>query len=138
MAASPREIEDVRKDPDKWRPLILQLLKFDRPALTDDFLDFAERVLALSWLQEISYRQTEWLLGVRDNVRFVSTYRQFSLKALLKLCYENRLDFDDEEAEAWLEAMYLSGATEFRLYEAKRIYAFARRLDAGDYEEDAA
>ena len=137
MAATPREIEACRKDPDKWRPLIRQLLKYDREALTDEFLDFAERVLPLEWLQEISYRQTEWLLGVRDKVRIVSTYRQFSLKALLKACYESRFEFD-EHNEEWIEAMFHSGLSEFRLYEAKRIYALAHHIGEVDQRDQAA
>lgn len=137
MAASPREIEDFRKDTEKWRSLLTLLLKYDRPALSEDFIDFAERVLQFEWLQEISYLQAEWTLGVRDRVKIVSTYRQFSLIALLKTLYLNRLDLL-EHNELWVETMYLSGVTEFRLYEAKRIYALAYAIREVDDEDEAA
>jgi hypothetical protein len=137
VAASPREIEEFRKDPDRWRPLLKLLLKYDRQALSDEFLDFSERVSEFEWLQEISYRQAEWTLGVRDKVRIVSSYRQFSLIALLKTLYLNRYDFA-EHNERWIEAMFLSGVTEFRLYEAKRIYALSHSIGEVDEEDEAA
>lgn len=137
MAASEREIEDVRKNPGLWRLLIQHLLDLHRTDLTDEFLDFADRVLPLAWLTEISYRQAEWLLAVRDNFRFVSTYRHFSIKALLKACYENRLDFD-EATEEWITTTFKADVPSLRLYEAKRIYGLAYRIGEVDRADEAA
>jgi hypothetical protein len=135
--ASPREIEDFRKDAGRWRLVMRQLLAYDRDALSDEMVDLIERLAPLTHVEEISYRQAEWLLDVRDKVRIVPTYRQFSLKALVKACHQNRFDLGEADQD-WIEQLVESGRGEFRFYEARRIYRLARRLGEVDQDDAAA
>jgi len=134
--AAPREIEDVRKDPDKWRLIMRQLLRYDREALSDELLDFIERLLSLPQVDVLTYRQGEWLLDVRDKVKIVSTFRDFSLKALIQRCYEQRLDLS-EAAQEWIENLVERGRSEIRLYEARKIYRIAYSLGEVDHDDFA-
>lgn len=121
-----REIERIRKDPDQWRPLLHQLLRHD---------DLAPRHLGLldslaerqRWLEELSYLQAEWLLDIRDEAQTVIEYRGHGVRYLLRCCYENRLDLD-EDGEAWVIELHKSGRMPVRKYEARRLYDLAHEL----------
>ena len=62
--ASDTEIERIRKDTVGWRSLAARVLAQIKPGdLRDEDVDFLEQIQARPWLEELSYRQTEYLLG---------------------------------------------------------------------------
>jgi hypothetical protein len=79
------------------------------------------------WLVELSYRQAEWLLDIRDEMRTVIEHRGCGVRYLLRSCYENRLDLDEDD-EAWVIELHKSGRTSVRKYEARQLYGLAREL----------
>ena len=112
-----REIEQVRKDTEHWRSLVNQLLRREdelapRHSVLLDSLAAKQR-----WLEELSYRQAEWLLDIRDDVQTVTEYRDCSVQYLLRCCYESRLSFDEDD-EAWVIEVHNSGRTAVRRYAA--------------------
>jgi len=122
-----REIERVRKDTEHWRALVLQLLRRED--------DLAPRHVTLleslaekrRWLGELSYRQAEWLLDIRDDIQNISEFRGWNVRRLIKCCYEGRFDFDEDD-EAWVTEIHDSGRTSVRKYEARRLRALAQAL----------
>jgi hypothetical protein len=122
------EIERIRKDTEHWRALMRQLLSYaEKGVLSDWELDFLESNLGKRWLDELSYRQAESLLEIRDDVQVVSAYRGYSVKTMLQGVYENRLDLDDD-GEEWVKRLYESGRNEIRRKDARRLIAIARRI----------
>lgn len=83
-------------------------------------------------LEELSYRQAEWLLDIRDEIQTVTEYRHCSVQYLLRCCYENRLSLDEDDEE-WVFELRNSGRTTVRKYEARRLYSLAREL--GDIDD---
>lgn len=127
-----REIEAVRKDPDRFRFMAKQLLEHDEASLTDQALDFLEKVSGWKWSEDLSYRQAEWLLDLRDDHQMVTAFRGYSIGALVRVCFLNRFEFD-EDAQEWIEGVHASGRTSLRRREAARLHRLARRLgEAGD------
>ena len=128
------EIERIRKDTVRWRSLAQQLLTYaGHGALTDWELDFLENNLSKPWLDELSYRQGESLLVIRDGVELLASLHGYSTTYLVRACYENRFDLDDED-EAWLVEMNQSGRTAIRRKEAWRLFSLAKRI--GEVEGD--
>ena len=134
--AHPRDIEALRKDPDRWRRMMEMFLKHHREALSDEALDFLGRVSPLTWLEEISYRQGEWLFAIKDRVTIVSIYRGFSLRTLIHACYCNRLDLSEDDQE-WIEGVYALMRYELPLYLARRVYRLAHQVGEVDHEDAA-
>lgn len=133
--ATDREIEEFRKDPVRWRATMRRLHSHHYEALSDEALDMIERLLPLKHVAEISYRQAEWLLNLEESVKLVTTYRGFSLKTLIRVCFENRFDLPDS-MQLWIETLFNSQRMPIRHAEAKRVYDLARRL--GEVESWAA
>jgi hypothetical protein len=133
--ASDREIEALRKDADRWRALARQVFRYaDRGVLDDNDLDFLEQIPERKWLDELSYRQAEYLLNLRDAVETVSSHRGFGVRYLAKACFDHRFGLDDEEEEAWVLEVYQSGVTSVLRRQARRLYMLAKRL--GEIEGD--
>lgn len=124
--ASDREIQRVRKDPQEWRLLVGRLLIYaDHGALPDKDETYLDSLTRRPWLEELNYRQAEWLLDIRDRVQTVSNYRGFSLKTLISNCHQNRFGLDDDEDQVWLEELKASGRSALNTYETRRLYALA-------------
>ena len=125
--ASPREIEDLRKDTGKWRLLARQLLKYDEHALPSKDVCLLESLD--HWREDvIAYRQAEWLIDIRNRAKPAKDIDGYPVRRLATICYENRFEFD-EGTQEWIEAIFLSDKSELRLWEARRLYGLAERLD---------
>ena len=122
-----REIEQIRNDPDRWKTLARQLPQAGPEAFTDWELDFLEEIPKRKGLEHLSHRQAEILLGIRDNVEIVSSYRGYSVKWLSTACHENRFDLDEED-QAWVERLYANSPAAMRSKDARRLLSMARRL----------
>ena len=130
--ASDREIERLRKDTDEWRRLATRLLRYDdNDVLPLKDSTFLEGILDRHWQPELSYRQAEWLIDIRRNVEFVSTYRGYNLRRLVNICHANRFEFDDDD-ETWIVGIFESRRDTLRYVEARRVYGLARQLGEVD------
>ena len=123
-----REIEQIRNDTAQWRALAQRLPNVGQGALTGWELDFLEEIPKRTWLEQLSRRQAEILLGIRDSVETVSSYRGYSTKWLCAACHENRFDLDEED-QAWVERLHASDSISMRRRDARRLLGLAKRLD---------
>jgi len=138
MAAWP-EIERVRKDAAAARRRIAQtllLLRRDQIDFTDWEVDFLDSMIAPNGREELTTRQAEKLLEIRDGAEQITEFRGLSIKILLQKCYEARLDLDEGD-EQWIVALRNRSHTTVRRKHAGRLMACARRLYLIDEGVDA-
>jgi hypothetical protein len=76
----------------------------------------------------LTTRQAEKLLELRDAVRRVSTVKGFSVRSLLGICWEARLDLDEDGDVDFLNQLKTSGSAAIRNRDAGRLMACARKL----------
>lgn len=107
--ASWNEIERTRKNPNIFRPLARRLMN-DSNCEQSEFADgFLENIA--NWKrEEISLRQSEVLLGLRDNAEIYFHYKGLSVPILIANCYANRWDLDEGDRQR-LEALVASNKT---------------------------
>jgi hypothetical protein len=102
--ASWTELERVRKDPVTFRHIAKRLL--DDPNCEDsEFADgFLENIA--SWQRdEITLRQAEVLLELRDSAEIHTQYKGLGVRRLMEKCYANRHELDEGDRKR-LEALY--------------------------------
>jgi DNA invertase Pin-like site-specific DNA recombinase len=101
------EIERVRKDPHTFRFLARKLLG-DPHCEETEFVDgFLENIA--NWKRdEISLRQCEVLLELRDSAEIHFRYRGLSISTLIIKCYEGRWGLDPVDRRR-IENLYESG-----------------------------
>jgi len=125
--ASWREIEQFRKDVAKAKALAERLL-----ALYSDFsdweIDFLESLAALDARHELTTRQVEKLLEIRDDAELVTEIRGFSVRLLIKNVHEARLDLNDAD-EKWISRIRLSYEASIRRKHAGRLIKCAYALN---------
>lgn len=127
--ATDREISRVRHDRDEWRGIVRKLIKYaGQHDLEDRHVDLLDGLESKTFLNELSVRQAEWLLDIRDDVDFISEHRGVSVRFLIRSVYENRHGLDDEEDMAWVEEIWRRHDVNVRKREARRLYALARPL----------
>lgn len=127
--ATELELSRVRKDPAEWRGIVKRLLEIaDRDGVDHRHLVLIESLNAQTERIELSYRQAEWLLDARDDSEFVSTYFNFSIKLLLKDCFENRFGIDDEDDHKWVERTKSECLVRLRKMHARRLFYIAVTL----------
>jgi len=100
------EIDRVRKDPAAFRSLAKRLLNdanFERSDFADGFLENIAH-----WKRdEISTRQSEILLELRDEAEVHFNYKGLSVPILIRKCYANRFELDQGDQER-IERLYKS------------------------------
>jgi hypothetical protein len=122
------EIDRVRKDPDAARFLAGLQLKYSYDGLSDWEIKFLGDMVARTDVEELSNRQAESLLQIRDKVTRVSKVGSFSVRLLIGRCHEGRADLNDDDA-AWLEELIAEGPELIRRGQAWRLLRCARELD---------
>jgi hypothetical protein len=103
------ELERVRKDPIAFRGLAKRLL--DDPHCEDSHFagGFLENIA--NWKRdEISLRQAEVLLELRDSAEIHGRYKGLSVRLLIGNCYANRYELDDTDRKR-IEALHENGRT---------------------------
>lgn len=101
------EIERVRRNPAEFRPLAQALLK-DPLCEESRFADgFLANIATWNW-DEISLRQCEVLLDLRDHAEIHPTYRGLSIATLIQKCHENSSKLGPED-RIRVEDLYESG-----------------------------
>lgn len=122
--ASWQEIERVRKDPPKFRAIAVALLK--SPLLRPGVDAFLESISRLKF--EITTRQCETLLGIRDACELLTTFRGFDVARLLRHCFERRADLGEDD-EKWIEELHRENPGALPRGVIGRLFSCARRVD---------
>jgi hypothetical protein len=131
--ASWQEIDRIRKDAKGFRALA-KGLRTHIAELTDWERDFLTSINDQSDKDEFTTRQSEKLLQIRDDYVSVTEIRgSFSVKLILRQCYEARLDLSEDD-EAWIVQRFEQSPTTLRRRHAGRLRRCAREL--GLIEDD--
>jgi len=120
-----RELNALQKDPQRARDLAMFLFKLKDIEWTDWELDFLDNMSA--WTEDLTTRQGEKLVELRDASMWYETVDGFSLRILAEKCYCARLDLSEHDAEFFVRVK-ASGARKFRRREAARILRCARQV----------
>ena len=118
-----KEIERIKRDPAGARAMATMLLaSAELTSWEGPFLESMEVHQG-----ELSTRQAEKLVEIRDQNTWVSDIRGFSVRLLVNQCWETRYDLNDEDA-AFVESLKARGASTARYREACRLLDCARDL----------
>lgn len=121
------EINRLKNDPSGARILAERLLRFNADALNDWETVFLGDALTWPDDEALSTRRIEKLVEIRDEVERVSTWRGFSVRNLVRSCYEGRADLGDQD-EAWINELRTTDAERVRRRELPRLAHCARSL----------
>lgn len=131
--ASWQEIDRIRKDAKGFRALA-KGLHTHISDLTDWERDFLSSIKDQREKDEFTTRQSEKLMQIRDDYVSVTEIRGgFSVKIILRQCYEARLDLSEDD-EAWIVQRFEQSPTTMRRKHAGRLRRCAREL--GFIEDD--
>jgi len=106
--ASWSEIERVRKDPKEFRQLALRLNadhSFDRSEDADEFLE----KISICRYDELTKRQAEFLLDLRNDAEKHFELRGLSVAILIEKCFQARLELNDDVDVERVEGLKASG-----------------------------
>ena len=120
-----REIQAIQKDPARARALAQFLCTLDDIAWTDWEIDFLESISGCR--DELSTRQGEKLVELRDETVRYASVDGFSLKVLIDRCHLCRDEFSEEDA-AFIARLREAGATKLRRKDARRLIRCARAV----------
>jgi hypothetical protein len=126
--ASWREIDRIRKDPASAHDIAEQLLRLPRLEFTDWEIDFLQGMTNLIGEDELTTRQAEKLLEIRDGAQIVTEFRGFSVERLLKQCRDAHLDLSEPDEE-WIAQTFNRSKTSIRRKNIGRLMRCARELD---------
>ncbi|HEX5957189.1 MAG TPA: hypothetical protein VFY92_00850 [Hyphomicrobiaceae bacterium] len=120
-----REIVEIQKDPARARALAQGLSKLGDAEWTDWELDFLASIGARR--RELTTRQGEKLIELRDDAIWYTAVDGFSLKALIERCHLLRDELAERDA-AFIERLHAEGATMLRRKAACWLMACARAV----------
>jgi hypothetical protein len=122
-----KEIAETRRDPRRARKIARFLLRFHKDNLTEWELEFIEKVARRNVELDLSTSQSEKLLQVRDAQEKIESTRGFNVAAVLKQCWEARLDLDEDD-EAWITRIYARSPSTVRQGESGGLLRIAGLL----------
>jgi hypothetical protein len=131
--ASWREIDRVRKDPQRAADIAKRLLSLPASELSDWELDFLRSIRRLGNVEEFTTRQAEKLLQIRDDIQEVTEVLSFSVELLLKRCFEARLDLSEADEE-WVVGRFQTSPRKIRRKHVGRLMRCARELNLVEEE----
>jgi hypothetical protein len=131
--ASWREIDRVRKDPQRAADIAKRLLSLPASELSDWELDFLRSIRRLGNVEEFTTRQAEKLLQIRDDIQEVTEVLTFSVELLLKRCFEARLDLSEADEE-WVVGRFQTSPRKIRRKHVGRLMRCARELNLVEEE----
>jgi hypothetical protein len=127
--ASWREIDRIRKDPVAVRRVAKTLIAMrrDDTDFTEWEMIFLQQRAAQPDGEELTTRQAEKLLQIRDDYELLTEYRRFSVKILLQGCYDARLDLNEDDEE-WVVKIRERNSLAIRRKHIGRLMRLARQL----------
>jgi hypothetical protein len=90
-----REIQRLAGDPASVRKIAKVLLTV--PGLSDRQIDFLSDMAEIKG--GITTRQGEFLIGIRDDMQEVATYRDFNVAGLIRKCWIARMDLSEDDEQ---------------------------------------
>ena len=117
-----REIQRLARDPASVRKIAKVLLTV--PGLSDRQIDFLSDMAEIKG--GITTRQGEFLIGIRDDMRDVATYRGFNIAGLIRKCCIARMDLSEDD-EQFIEK--LEGRTTIKHQHGSRLLRCAQQLE---------
>lgn len=133
--ASWREIARIRKDATAVRSIAERLLGLSNAEFTEWELIFLESMARRDSPDDLSTRQAEKLLEIRDGVEFIREHRGFSVRILIKSCNEARLDLSEED-ERWISEVRERNTVSLRRRHIGRLMRCARQLHLIEDEQE--
>jgi len=131
--ASWREIDRVRKDAVAVRDISKRLLSLSRADFTDWEIDFLQSTARHREEADLTTRQSEKLLQIRDDAEFITEFFGFSVKILLKRCHGARLDLAEDDEE-WILQRFEKNETSIKRKQIGRLIKCARILNLIEHE----
>lgn len=105
--ASWTELERIRKDPVTFRGLATRLMNNPHCEASEFAESFLESIA--NWKRdEITLRQAEVLLELRDDAEIHTNYKGLSVHLLMEKCYANRHELEESDRKR-LEALHEAG-----------------------------
>src|SRR5262245_39564966 len=120
-----REILAVQRDPARARAMAQVLFKLDDMEWTEWELDFLTSIGARQ--QDLTTRQGEKLIELRDEAVWYTTVDGFSLQELIQRCHLARDELAEPDA-AFIERLKTANATRLRRKDARRLLRCARTV----------
>jgi hypothetical protein len=120
-----REILAIQKDPARARSIAHVLFKLDDMEWTDWELDFLNSIGARQ--RDLTTRQGEKLIELRDEAVWYTAVEGFSLKALIERCHLLRDELAEFDAE-FIARLKTANATRLRRKDARRLLRCARTV----------
>jgi hypothetical protein len=134
--ASWSEIDRIRKNPAAVREITRRLLRLPASEFTDWEIDFLRAMANHPDDEDLTTRQSEKLLEIRDDVEILTEFRGFSVRLLLKQCRDARLDLAEPD-EAWIVQMAAKSENSIKRKHIGRLMRCARELNVIEEEVDA-
>src|SRR5262245_3999432 len=125
VMADYREIKEIQKDPARARSLARSLSTLRDMEWTDWELDFLASIGACR--KDLSTRQGEKLIELRDQSFWYTAVDGFSLTTLIERCTLYRDELADHDC-AFIAQLEETGATRLRCKHARRLLRCARAL----------
>src|SRR5262249_55465830 len=126
--ASWREIDGVRKDPQRAADIAKRLLSLPASEFSEWELEFLRSIWRLRNVEEFTTRQVGELLQIRDDTEELTQVLGFSVPLLLKGCVEARFDLSEADEE-WVLARSKVSKHSIRRKHAGRLMRCARDLN---------
>jgi hypothetical protein len=117
-----REIQRLAGDPASVRKIAKVLLT--APGLSDRQIDFLSDMAEIKG--GITTRQGEFLIGIRDDMQEIATYRDFNVAGLIRKCWIARMDLSEDD-EQFIEK--LKGRTTIKRQDGSRLLRCAKQLE---------
>lgn len=124
-----RKIDALAKDTERARRLAQFLLKLQDTAWTEWELDFLEDMAGRN--EPLSTRQAEKLVELEEAAIWLDTVPGlgFSVRLLVRNCYQARNDLEDDEDIAFIVRLHAEGTMKLRRRALGRLLRCARALE---------
>lgn len=127
-----KQINELTKNPGQARTIAQYLSTIPESEWTDWEIDFLEDMARRK--DELSTRQAEKLIELRDNALRYAKVSGFVLRSLVGRCWVARQDIDDDDDVEFIERLHSRGETALRKPEALRLKRCA--IAIGELEPD--
>jgi hypothetical protein len=126
--ASWREIDRISKSPAEARRIAAGLLKFHSLDLSEWEAAYLESIARHPEDEQLTTRQSEKLLQIRDDIQLISEYRGFSVAILVEKVHLARLDLSQDD-EDWIVGIRQRSGGMISRKNAGRLLRLAHQLN---------
>jgi hypothetical protein len=124
-----RELDRIAKDASTVRSMARMLLSYPGTDWSDWEVDFLRDRLTHQDGQALSTRQAEVLLELRDETEHFTSWKKFSISALIEQAWLLRFDLDVDEDIEFIEELKGSGRTSLQRRKIFRLMRCCRELE---------